>query len=70
LFVTLWNGRGGAQRVVNIDPRDPYVSLAGYVPTPFVTGLIRPVDVVVAPDGTLVVADFIYGHVWRVRYAG
>jgi hypothetical protein len=68
LFVTLWNGRDGAQRVVNIDPRHPYVSLEGYVPSPFVTGLIRPVDVAIAPDGSLVVADFIYGHVWRVRY--
>jgi len=25
--------------------------------------------VVVAPDGSLVIADFIYGHVWRVSYA-
>ncbi len=68
LFVALWNGRDGAQRVVNIDPREPNVSFQGYVPTPFITGLIRPVDVVIAPDGSLVVADFIYGHVWRVRY--
>lgn len=71
LFVALWNGTPNAQRIVRIDPRavptDPE-QLATFVPEPFVTGLIRPTDVVVAPDGSLVIADFIYGHIWRVRY--
>lgn len=70
LFVTLWNGTANAQRIVRIDPHDPNLSNPAYVPEPFVTGLIRPVDVVVAPDGSLVIADFIYGHIWRVRYTG
>jgi Glucose / Sorbosone dehydrogenase len=70
LFVTLWNGTPEAQRVVRIDPHDPRLGTPDFVPEPFITGLIRPVDVTVAPDGTLVVADFIYGHVWRVRYVG
>jgi glucose/arabinose dehydrogenase len=70
LFVTLWNGTPEAQRVVRIDPRDPRLGTPDFVPEPFITGLIRPVDVAVAPDGTLVVADFIYGHVWRVKYTG
>lgn len=70
VFVTLWNGTPDAQRVVRIDPYDPMITSEDYQPEPFVTGLIRPVDVVVAPDGALVVADFIYGHVWRVRYTG
>lgn len=73
LFVTFWNGVEWGQRVVRIDPSaiptDPD-ALAAYQPEPFITGLIRPVDVVVAPDGSLVVADFIYGHVWRVSYDG
>jgi hypothetical protein len=73
LFVALWNGLPHAQRVVRIDPRtvptDPD-ALAEYVPEPFVTGLIRPTDVTVAPDGSLIVADYIYGHVWRVRFVG
>jgi glucose/arabinose dehydrogenase len=73
LFVTFWNGIEGGQRVVRIDPRaiptDPE-QLAAYVPEAFVTGLIRPVDVVIAPDGSLVIADFIYGHIWRVSYSG
>jgi hypothetical protein len=70
LFVALWNGTDYAQRVVRIDPHDPALGEESYTPEPFVTGLIRPVDVTVAPDGSLVVADFIYGHVWRVRYVG
>ncbi|MEO8612307.1 MAG: PQQ-dependent sugar dehydrogenase [Chloroflexota bacterium] len=70
LFVTLWNGAANAQRIVRIDPHDPNLGSADYVPEAFMTGLIRPVDVVVAPDGSLVVADFIYGHVWRVSYTG
>lgn len=70
LFVALWNGTAEAQRIVRIDPNDPRLGQEGYVPEPFVTGLIRPVDVTIAPDGSLVIADFIYGHIWRVRYTG
>ncbi|MBI5671541.1 MAG: PQQ-dependent sugar dehydrogenase [Chloroflexi bacterium] len=68
LFVVLWNGTPDAQRVVRIDPNDWRLGRDDYTPEPFVTGLIRPVDVALAPDGSLVVADSIYGHVWRVRY--
>ncbi|GAB4574650.1 MAG: hypothetical protein Kow0077_22280 [Anaerolineae bacterium] len=66
LFVALWNGVPGAQRIIRVRnlPNDQARISA------FVTGLIRPADVAVAPDGTLVVADYIYGHVWRVRYTG
>ena len=71
LFVSLWHNRDEGQRIVRIDPDSvPADPTAPYTPEPFVTGLIRPADVIVAPDGTLVIADFIYGHVWRVRYAG
>lgn len=68
LFVAFWNGTDYAQRIVWIDPDDPQLTDDDYVPMPFVTGLIRPVDVTIAPDGSLVVADFIYGHIWRVTY--
>jgi glucose/arabinose dehydrogenase len=34
------------------------------------TGLIRPIDVAAAPDGSLTVADFIYGNLWRAEYIG
>ncbi len=66
LFVALWNGVEGAQRIIRVRnlPNDR-AAVSG-----FVTGLIRPVDVTVAPDGTLVVADYVYGHLWRVTYAG
>ncbi len=68
LFVAFWNGEPFAQQIVWIDPNDPRLSHEEYEPLAFMTGLIRPVDVILAPDGSLVVADFIYGHVWRVSY--
>jgi glucose/arabinose dehydrogenase len=67
LFVVLWNGTATAQRILWIDPN---AITPDYAPVTFMTGLIRPVDVAVASDGSLVVADFIYGHIWRVRYTG
>lgn len=67
LFVALWNGSEQAQRILWIEPRR---ITAEYVPVTFMTGLIRPIDVAIAPDGALVVADFIYGHIWRVSYTG
>lgn len=73
LFVALWNGTDGAQRIIRLDPRsvptDPD-ALAEFTPEPFMTGLIRPIDVIVDHDGALLVADFVYGHVWRVVYTG
>lgn len=73
VFVALWNGVEGGQRIIRIEPdRVPTdaETLATYQPEAFVTGLIRPVDVVIAPDGALLVADFIYGHIWRIAYRG
>jgi sugar lactone lactonase YvrE len=74
LFVVLWNGTEYAQRVEVLTPlalaraaNSGETLLGG---EPFVTGLIRPIDVTIDPTGALVVADFIYGHVWRVRYTG
>ncbi len=66
LFVTLWNGVEGGQRVIRINSQ--HVNDQGYTPEAFVTGLIRPIDVTVAPDGSLVVADYVYGNIWRVVY--
>ena len=65
LFVALWNGVEGGQRIVRVVPDEIG---EGYVPEPFVTGLIRPIDVAVALDGALLVADYVYGHVWRIFY--
>ena len=66
LFVTLWYGRDQGQRVVRIDPNR--AADQNYQPEAFVTGLLRPIDVAVAPDGSLVVADYVYGNIWRVAY--
>jgi hypothetical protein len=68
LLVAFWNGTDHTQGIVWIDPNDSQLDDDDYAPQPFVTGLIRPVDVTVAPDGSLVIADFVYGHVWRVSY--
>lgn len=70
LFVSFWNGTDWAQRIAWIDPASPALASEAYTPAAFVTGLIRPVDVVMAPDGSLVVADFIYGHLWKISYTG
>ncbi|MEM9955677.1 MAG: PQQ-dependent sugar dehydrogenase [Chloroflexota bacterium] len=68
LFVTFWNGTEGRQGLMWIDPDDPTLSSEEYQPQPLMTGLIRPTDVIVDGDGSLLVADFTYGHVWRVSY--
>ena len=60
-------GVEGGQQIIRVDPA---AVAEGYVPDSFVTGLIRPIDVALAPDGALVIADYIYGHVWRVVYEG
>ena len=66
LFVALWNGVEGAQRVIRV-----HVPSSGQAQaSAFLTGLIRPIDVAVDPEGALVVADYVYGHLWRVRYVG
>ncbi len=70
LFVAFWNDTPQAQRIVWIDPASSTLNSDSYAPQPFVTGLVRPVDVTVAPDGSLLVADYVYGHIWRVRYSG
>ena len=66
LLVALWN----ANRVIWVDPDDIAISTEEYQPQAFVTGLIRPTDVIVAPDGSVVIADYVYGHIWRVTYTG
>lgn len=70
LFVALWNGTEWAQRVIWIDPDDVRLQSDEYQAQVFVSGLIRPSDVIVDGDGSLLIADFTYGHVWRVSYTG
>lgn len=65
LFVALWldEGHEGSARILRVDPA------SGESET-FVSGLPRPTDVLIGPAGALVIADAVYGDVWRVRYAG
>lgn len=70
LFIALWNSVEGGQRIIWLNPRDPMPGTENYEPFAFMTGLIRPVDVAVSPDGALAVADYVYGHVWLVSYEG
>lgn len=74
LFVALWDGTYAPSQVVWIDPRDPRLLVnnpeAPYEPVPFLTGLPRITDIVQASDGSLLVADSVYGMVWQVVYTG
>ncbi|MGQ9908457.1 MAG: PQQ-dependent sugar dehydrogenase [Candidatus Flexifilum sp.] len=77
IFIALWNNTPDGQRVIRVDPAalPPTLptgasDLSAYQFEPFVLGLLRPADVAVAPDGSLVVADYIHGHIWRVRFTG
>lgn len=69
LFVALWNGVEGGQRIARIDPVRAAADPA-YTPQPFLTGMIRPADVTISPEGLIVAVDYVYGQVWRVVYAG
>lgn len=61
VFVALWNpGPGG--RLVRVYG-DRQVD-------DFLTGLWGPVDVVLAPDGSLVVADNLSGYLFRISWTG
>ena len=68
LLVAFWNGTEHTQRIAWIDPDDARLGEDDYIPQAFVTGLVRPVDLTVAPDGSLVIADYVYGHIWRISY--
>jgi len=73
LFVALWHDNEIAPAVVYIDPDDIPTDAedrAAYQPTPFITGLLRPIDMTISADGDLVVADWATGHIWQVSYTG
>lgn len=61
LFVTLWSAFPGAQKVMR---------LAGGPPTNFATGFAAPIDVVIGPDGSMFVADWATGIIFRIYYVG
>jgi hypothetical protein len=62
LFVTLWSSFQGAQKVM-------HVGAGGSVPTNFATGFAAPIDVTVGPDGSLYVADWATGIIFKISYS-
>lgn len=61
LFVTLWSAFPGAQKVVWFAP-------GGRDATDFATGFAAPIDVTVGPEGSLYVADWATGIIFRIEY--
>lgn len=60
-FVALWSSFVGAQKVMR---------LGSGPPTNFATGFAAPIDVIGGPDGSLFVADWATGIIFRIRYTG
>ena len=63
LFLTLWSAFPGAQKVM-------LVGAGGTAPTNFATGFGAPIDVTVGPDGSLYVADWATGIIFKISYTG
>ncbi|MCA9968782.1 MAG: PQQ-dependent sugar dehydrogenase, partial [Anaerolineales bacterium] len=62
LFLTLWTALPFAERVVRLLPD-------GTMST-FATGFAAPIDVTTGPDGSLYVADYATGIIFRITYVG
>lgn len=60
-FVTLWSAFVGAQKVMR---------LSSGPPTNFATGFAAPIDVIVGPEGSLYVADWATGIIFKISYTG
>ncbi|MCB8942183.1 MAG: PQQ-dependent sugar dehydrogenase [Ardenticatenaceae bacterium] len=63
LFVTLWSAFPGAQKVVRLIP-------GGTSGSDFAMGFAAPIDVTVAPDGSLYVVDWATGIIFKISYTG
>lgn len=63
LFLTLWSAFPGAQKVVRMAPNAASA-------TNFATGFASPIDVTVGPDGSLYVADWATGIIFKISYTG
>jgi glucose/arabinose dehydrogenase len=63
MFATLWSAFPEAQRLVHFGPN-------GTGGTTFATGFAAPIDVAVGPDGSLYVADWATGIIFRISYTG
>ena len=63
LFTTLWSAFEGAQKVVHFAP-------GGTTASNFAMGFAAPIDVTVAPDGSLYVADWATGIIFKIEFTG
>lgn len=63
LFLVLWSAFTEAQRVLRVGRDRTVIS-------DFATGFAAPIDIVVGPEGSLYVADFATGIIFRISYVG
>ena len=63
IFVTLWSAFPGAQKLVRFAP-------GGVGASDFAMGFAAPIDVTVGPDGSLYVADWATGIIFKISYTG
>jgi glucose/arabinose dehydrogenase len=63
LFLVLWSAFEGAQSVLRVDAGREAIST-------FATGFAQPIDLTVGPDGSLYVADYATGIIFRIQYVG
>lgn len=63
LFVTLWSAFPEAQRILWFSP-------GGEETATFATGFAAPIDLTIGPDGSLFVADWATGIIFRISYIG
>lgn len=63
LFVALWSAFPGAQKIMRFGP-------GGVGASNFATGFAAPIDTAVGPDGSLYVADWATGIIFKIRWTG
>ncbi len=63
MFVALWSSFVGAQKIMHI-------RAGGSAPVNFATGFAAPIDMTTGPDGSLYVADWATGIIFKISYTG
>ncbi len=63
VYTTLWNP-WGSPGIWRVDPNEPGVS------HPFALGIFAPVDVIVSNNGSLIVAETFFGHLFEIEWVG
>lgn len=64
IFVALWSAFPGAQKIMHVGAG------GSSAPVNFATGFAAPIDVVTGPDGSLYVADWATGIIFKISYTG